>query len=320
MAEIHTYLQINTNCNQKCVFCNRPPINYNPRVYSLTEVGKEIRKLRRNKDITRIILTGGEPTLHPQLAEIIKEGKKSGFGVEIQTNGTTFAKKELAVWKKAGLNIINFAFHSHKEKISNKLRGVNYGFEKIIENIHAARDQGFEIHLVHVINSLNYKSMPVFVDFVHSLKLKNFYLNLSLVVPDGWAWENRWIIPKSADIGPYLRRACEKCVEYDIRFDISEIVPLCLVKGFESHAVSTNFRLKGLNILDDYYQGERILDFSDPGEEMAAKASQCVKCTMNSICGGFYPKLKQLYGTADYKPRRDSLKKVIEKFNHDPQK
>lgn len=314
MTGLHVYLPINTNCNQKCIFCNRPPRDYDPVIYSLADIKKGIARLKKNKGIVKLILTGGEPTLHPQFEEIIKIAKREGFTVELQTNGMIFGKKELISWKKAGLDIIDFAFHSHREKLSNRLRGVNFGFKKIIENIILANRQGFEVHAIHVINSLNYRYIPAFIDFVQKMRLRNFRLNLSIVSPDGWAWENRWIIPRWSEISPYLYEACRRCVKYGLQFDISEIVPLCLVKGFEDHAASTNFRLKGLNILDDNYAGGRFLDFSNP-TEITEKGPQCVKCTMNPICAGFYPRLKELYGTKDYKPRRDNLRKVIARFN-----
>ncbi|MCL4406058.1 MAG: radical SAM protein [Patescibacteria group bacterium] len=316
MAETHTYLQINSRCNQKCVFCNRPPVGFESDDYPFSKIKEELDRLKRENITHRVILTGGEPTLHPKLSGIIMEAKKRGFIVEIQTNGTMFGVKELMAWRKAGLDIINFAFHSHREEISNKLRGINYGSKTIVDNIKSASQLGFELHLIHVINSVNYKDMPAMIDFVHDLDIRSgrFYLNLSIVVPDGWAWENKWIIPRMADIGPYLRKACRKCEEYKINFDISEIVPLCHVKGFETHAVSTNFRFTGLKILDDYYSGQRILDFKKPDHTVANKAPQCVECSMNEICGGFYPRLKVLYGVSDFKPRHDDPRKIVNKI------
>jgi len=314
MAELHTYLQVNSRCNQKCVFCNRPPVGFESDDYPLEKIDQKFSELKKEGQTERVILTGGEPTLHPQLNEIILSGKKRGFMIEVQTNGTLFGAKELEKWKKSGLDIINFAFHSHKEETSNKLRGINYGFQKIIDNIKYASQLGFELHLIHVINSVNYKDLPEWIDFVKTMGLRRFYVNLSIVVPDGWAWENQWIIPKMADIGPYLRKACRKCEEYGINFDISEIVPLCHVKGFETHAVSTNFKFTGLKIADDYYVGRRILDFKKPNRIVANKAPRCAECSMNEICGGFYPRLKTLYGVSDFKPRHDDPRKIIDKI------
>ena len=53
---------------------------------------------------------------------------------------------------------------------------------------------GFESHVIHVINSLNYMDLPEFIDFMNEMNLKELQLNLSIVVPEGWAWENKWTL------------------------------------------------------------------------------------------------------------------------------
>ncbi len=315
--EIHTYLQIGSTCNQKCLFCNRPPVDENVKFQDqqIDVIKKKIAELSKNRKIKRIIFTGGEPTLYPALLEFISFAKTYGFTTEIQTNGTILNGEKLKELKKARLDILNIALHSHKETVSNKLRGVNFGYKKIIENIRIAGKIGFEIHIIHVINAFNFNDLPEFIDFIHKMKLDKLYLNLSIVVPEGWAWKNKEVIPRIRDIKPYLQEAMKKCRDYGIKFDVSEIVPLCIMQGFENHAVSTLFKLSNMKIMDDYYTGQRILDFNNPSIGYAQKAPQCEKCTFDKICAGFYPRLKDIYGTADFVPRTDDPSLVLKKLN-----
>ena len=318
--EVQVYIQTNSTCNQKCVFCNRPPNTDRSGMIKKEVIEKKIKKLSQNKDIKRIIFTGGEPTLYPDLTEVIHSAKQHGFMTEIQTNGTLLNDKKLKELKNSGLDIINFAFHSYKKDISNKLRGANFGFETIIRNIVLADKIGFTIHIIHVINSLNYKDLPEFVDYLKGLQLHPFWLNLSIVVPEGWAWENKWIIPKLSNLKPYLIKAMEKADKYNIKFDVSEIVPLCIVDKFEEHVVSTLFRVKHLEIIDDYVTGERKLDFKNPSPHYAAKAPQCKKCTFQDICGGFYPRYGELYGVKEFHPRTDDPTPVLRKLGLDKER
>ncbi len=313
--EIHTYVQINTTCNQKCVFCNRPPETNEKQIFKLEDVKKRIEKISKNPKVKKVVFTGGEPLLYPHLSEVIRWAKKYSFVTEIQTNGTLLSVDKLSELKKAGLDIINLAFHSHKKDISNKLRRVDFGFNEIEENLKLLNKMGFETHIIHVINSLNYKDLPEFIDYVNDMNLQAFRLNLSLIVPEGWAWENKWIVPRMSDIKPYLIKAMKRCKKYNIQFDISEIVPLCIVEGFEEYAVSTLFKISNLEIIDDYLTGERSLDFANPSSHYAAKAPQCQKCTLNDLCAGFYPRLKELYGVDDFIPRKDDPSLVLKKIS-----
>jgi MoaA/NifB/PqqE/SkfB family radical SAM enzyme len=312
-GDICVYIQVTSMCNQRCVFCNRPPsLSRTERsVTPLSLIKNKIKELSYNPSVKRIIFTGGEPLMYSQLIDAIRYAKKFHFITEIQTNGTLLSLEKLTILKKTGLDIINFAFHSHIKTISNRLRGVNFGYNDIIRNLKLADKSGFEIHIIHVINSLNYEDLPDFIDFIQKLSLHNLYLNLSIVVPEGWAWENKWIIPRMKNVKPYLLKACKKCEQYKIKFDISEIVPLCIVPGFEKHAVSTVFKVRNLIITDDYFTGKRYINFADLNKEQAMKAPQCTNCTLNNICAGFYPRLKDLYGYKDFKPRHDDPMKII---------
>ena len=314
--EVQVYIQTNSTCNQKCVFCNRPPSINRNEIIKKEIIEKRIKELSKNKNITRIIFTGGEPLLYPDLTDVIRYAKQHGFITEIQTNGTLITPRKLHQFKDAGLDIINFAFHSQKKDISNKLRGVDFGFKDIIKNLVLANQMGFNIHTIHVINSLNYKDLPAFIDYLKKLELRPFWLNLSIVVPEGWAWVNKWIIPRLSDVRPYLIKAMEKAQKYNFRFDVSEIVPLCIINKFEEHVASTVFRLQNLEIMDDYVtgKGKRILNFKDPSSYYAAKAPQCEKCTFKDICGGFYPRYAELYGIKEFKPRTDDPTPVLKRL------
>jgi pyruvate formate lyase activating enzyme len=78
------------NCNFKCSFC------FNPELISDSEALKDIDEkevfdyLEKNKKwIDAVVISGGEPTLHKDLAEFIMKIKNLGYLVRIYTNGTT---------------------------------------------------------------------------------------------------------------------------------------------------------------------------------------------------------------------------------------
>ena len=263
----NNFIILNTNCNQKCIYCSREPTKHLNQTSELGVVKKKISKLSISSGFKKVIFTGGEPLLYPHLTTVIRFAKNLGLRTEIQTNGTLLGKYIIEL-KKSGLDQIYFAFPSHKEDTSNNLRGTNVGFEDTVKNLILANKMDFSLHIIHVINSLNYKELPNFVDFIYHLKLKRAHINFSLICPVGWAWKNKWIIPRMRDVKPYLIKAMEKCKKYDFQFDVSEIVPLCCVDGFEDHAISTSFKISKFEINDDYNTGKRRLNFSNPNENL----------------------------------------------------
>ena len=70
--------------------------------------GEALVALREKLHLTELHLTGGEPTLHPALAELTRIGVESGYGVRMTSNGENGARTIPAA-AQAGLRKVNFS-------------------------------------------------------------------------------------------------------------------------------------------------------------------------------------------------------------------
>jgi pyruvate formate lyase activating enzyme len=76
-------------CNLRCSYCHNPQLldRQSKSAYlTKTEVFKILEK--RKKIIEGVVVTGGEPTIHSDLADFILELKNLGFSIKLDTNGT----------------------------------------------------------------------------------------------------------------------------------------------------------------------------------------------------------------------------------------
>ena len=76
-----------SGCNLRCPYCHNCSLIISPDDMSLRsdEIGKFLEK--RKKVIEGVVFSGGEPTLHPNIKEIINEVKKIGYSTKLDTNG-----------------------------------------------------------------------------------------------------------------------------------------------------------------------------------------------------------------------------------------
>ncbi len=77
-------------CNMRCPFCHNGSLVI-PEEFPHQRVSAEqaLAELsRRKKYISSVVLTGGEPTIHPELPWFISSLKEEGFKVKLDTNGT----------------------------------------------------------------------------------------------------------------------------------------------------------------------------------------------------------------------------------------
>ncbi|MCR4675838.1 MAG: anaerobic ribonucleoside-triphosphate reductase activating protein [Sphaerochaetaceae bacterium] len=88
-------------CNFRCPYCHNPSLVLPPTEAELdSQVDEEeiISYLdKRRGMIEAVAITGGEPTLHPEIEGFMKKVKEMGFFVKLDTNGTNpdFLKKLL---------------------------------------------------------------------------------------------------------------------------------------------------------------------------------------------------------------------------------
>ncbi len=132
---------VTKNCNLRCKMCHfyhssLGEVKLNPQINKKNIVDiKVIENLVKNwKGIKPYItLTGGEPTLHPQIEEIIKLIKNKGFVCTMVSNGALLKEKAEAILD-AGLDILAVSIDGNGE-IHDNIRGVSGTYNRAIEAI-----------------------------------------------------------------------------------------------------------------------------------------------------------------------------------------
>lgn len=76
-------------CNMRCIYCHNSHLVL-PELYGETLPEADIFSyLESRKDrLSAVVISGGEPTIHPDLPEFIGRVKDTGYKVKLDTNGT----------------------------------------------------------------------------------------------------------------------------------------------------------------------------------------------------------------------------------------
>ncbi len=76
-------------CNFRCPFCHNRDLVLNSASLPTMPFRSVLRKLKVHQGwIGRVVVTGGEPTMHKMLPRTIEALKKAGFRVKLDTNGS----------------------------------------------------------------------------------------------------------------------------------------------------------------------------------------------------------------------------------------
>jgi pyruvate formate lyase activating enzyme len=76
-------------CNFRCPFCHNPELVDPERFDGLIPVGEILSFLKKRKGrLDAVVITGGEPTLQPELIPFIIDLKEMGYRIKLDTNGS----------------------------------------------------------------------------------------------------------------------------------------------------------------------------------------------------------------------------------------
>lgn len=144
-------------CNFSCEYCIRPNIVYTPK--SIDEIVTGLKKFAP----IRLIITGGEPLLYPNMIELCK--KISDFSIiEMQSNLTVNAREFLEGTSPKYIERIEASFHPQERE---KLGEVT--IKEFIDNVIFAKEKGFNINV-------RYVDYPRMKDrYINDCKLLNSY-------------------------------------------------------------------------------------------------------------------------------------------------
>ncbi|MEM3675737.1 MAG: GTP 3',8-cyclase MoaA [Thermoplasmataceae archaeon] len=157
-------IQLNTVCNFKCFFCHMEGTGIHTETMNADEI-EHIVRIARRFGVNKIKFTGGEPTLRPDIVEIVRRTRKIITGnISMTTNGfmlPTLAKP----LKEAGLDRVNISLHSVEREKFQFITGTD-SLDRVILGIRSAKVAGFspiKINFV-VLKDLNVEQIPSMIE------------------------------------------------------------------------------------------------------------------------------------------------------------
>jgi molybdenum cofactor biosynthesis enzyme MoaA len=185
------WVRLVTACNSRCIFCldtDTPRNVYIPE----DDVRRELVRGREQLHADKVILSGGEGSIHPKFIDFVREAREMGYSrVQTVTNGVMFARREFyegAV--QAGLGEITFSLHGHTPELHDRLTGTPGAFRKLMKGmIRAIREDRIIVNVDVCINKQNVPYIDQIVELCLSVGVREF--DLLHVIPQGAAFENR---------------------------------------------------------------------------------------------------------------------------------
>lgn len=195
-------LSVTDRCNYRCVYCMDPGFRYMPK-RSLLSFEEYVRVVRACRDlgVSKLRLTGGEPTLYADLTRLIEEVGTMGFDdIALTTNGSLFARMPLKAWREAGLTRVTFSLDSLRPDRVAAMTRTRSTADSVINAIHLAREAGLgpiKLNAV-VMRGVNDDEVADFASFAREHEV-DYRLIEFMPLDSSRAW-NRETVVTAADM------------------------------------------------------------------------------------------------------------------------
>jgi len=316
-------LYVTKLCNANCKFCyfrfegvqKHSPFN---------ELKNTLINYKTKYGIKFVDITGGEPTIHPQIKDIIKVSCIIGIKPTVITNAQR--PDIIQGMINNGLDDLLISVHGF-ENNHDKVLGVKGAFDKVIEIFHLLNSNSFDFRINTVLTKYSCKDSELLANLF--IKYKPRIVNLISFNPyEDSLWRDKANLDFQVDYS-VQSDAAKKIInmldETNIRVNV-RYVPFCFMKGYEKY-VCNFLQLPYDQYEWDYASSNNLTDseiekltqeaikfkrFGNTDKEKFyqhmmhniikdnKKVQECIHCSLNKICDLIYTQYINEFGNYGY--------------------
>jgi MoaA/NifB/PqqE/SkfB family radical SAM enzyme len=158
-------LSLTDRCQLRCQHCLRDPGKQAVDL-PLALIERVLDQAQRDYGTRHVALTGGEPTLHPQLAAVLEAIVARGFTWHLVTNGQRFKARLLDLLDarpplRQALTAIDFSVEGATAAVHDRIRGAGT-FHAAMEAVTLAHLRGLPFVLQLTVQALNVDQIEAF--------------------------------------------------------------------------------------------------------------------------------------------------------------
>jgi len=176
------------SCNNNCIFCLDEK-DRNIKSKTTAEIINEIEEGKK-EGAAEIIFTGGEPTIRPDIFELVSYAKQSGFQkIQIQTNGRMLYYRDFCEKLiRCGADRFDIHIQGHTADLNDSMTKSKDNFIQTKTGIRNLKQLGQDVTVTIVLNRYNIPFLEDMLSFAAAHRIKDIYIS-----PAGYPDEDNYI-------------------------------------------------------------------------------------------------------------------------------
>jgi MoaA/NifB/PqqE/SkfB family radical SAM enzyme len=286
-------------CNNDCPMCSnsgRPEAWFTKTEGLIARVG-----FLHAQGFRRVVLTGGEPTIHPGFWEVVAALRDQGMTWDVNTHGRSFADAAFAARaREEGLERAIVSLHSHEVATSCLIFGVKEAaHHETVHGIEHLLAEGIWLMLNCVVTTHNAPHLEAYLRWCVARFGTDYVMKLAFPSTTGKGGEWAGLGLRYSEVIDEVRAMREAASELGLRL-VFESFPSCVLDDPHNRNVSRS-GFGETHYLDDV-SGDRVYPIDHIEAALSAYPESCQRCRAVTTCPGVSEGYLMRFGAAEFVP------------------
>jgi len=163
-------------CNLTCKHCYSISADTDfPGELSTAEVYQVMDDLKGFR-VPVLILSGGEPLMRPDIFDISRRAKQTGFYVGLSTNGTLIDESNIERIAEIGYDYVGISIDGLRET-HDRFRRLDGAYDASMKAIRLCHQKGIKVGMRFTMTQDNARELPELLDLMEQERVDKFYLS-----------------------------------------------------------------------------------------------------------------------------------------------
>ena len=190
-------IELSLRCNFSCPYCYVPKPDYFRDELSLEEIRDAILQ-GKALGARKIIILGGEPTIYPQLKELIQFIRNEGLEVELFTNGTGVDDTLARFFHNHAVRVV-LKMNTFNPELQDRMSGKKGAYDIIQTALKNLKEAGYPskeafLAVSTVICAPNIDELPRLWRWLRDQNIAPYF---EMITPQANALDNQWLFVDS---------------------------------------------------------------------------------------------------------------------------
>ncbi|HSL02305.1 MAG TPA: radical SAM protein [Nitrospiraceae bacterium] len=166
--------ELTYGCNLRCVHCYNPTHRALPHELTTSEICALLKQIA-DLGVLTVTFTGGEPSVRPDIGDILREARRQGLMIHLMTNATRITPSFTDLLYEVGVSQINVSIYGATEAVYERMTAVPGSYRQFRQGLLNLAAAALPVVVRMPVTTINHEEIQAGRQLVESLHMKFQY-------------------------------------------------------------------------------------------------------------------------------------------------